>query len=173
MSKKNELGGLIVGLVAILATACFFIIGFFTNSWHLTWMIFFIIPISALIVEIVVKEKDIVGSITGLVAVVATAVFLIIGFEFGLWHPGWLIFITIPIVGTITDIVKRKDFSGVIVGLVALLATVTFFIIGSLYHVWHIAWIVFLLIPITAIILNIIKVSQKKDEDDETTQSKL
>ena len=167
MSKKKEMGGLIIGLIAVLTAACFIIIGFLTNQWHPTWMIFLLIPVCAIIVDMIVEGRDIAGSVTGLVAVLAAGVFLIIGFGFGLWHPGWMIFLVIPVVGIVMDIVMRKDFSGVIVGLVAILAAAAFFFLGSVYGLWHIAWVVFLIIPVVAIIVNMVKVATKKEPPDD------
>ncbi|MDD5018572.1 MAG: hypothetical protein PHO15_10805 [Eubacteriales bacterium] len=162
MSRKKELSGLITGLVAIVATACFLVIGFLTGGWHPAWLVFLAIPITGIIGDLVTKGKDV--SVTGLIAFLAVVAYLVIGFKWNLWHPGWILFFAIPIAGTIENIIKKKDISGAIIGAVALLCTVAFLIAGFFFDLWHIAWVVFLLIPIISIIINIIKVASKKDE---------
>ncbi|MGI5849749.1 MAG: hypothetical protein ACOX8Q_06770 [Christensenellales bacterium] len=163
---KKEMYGLIVGLVAIFATACFFILGFSTQSWHIVWLVFLSIPITAVIMDLISKREDMYGSITGLVAVLAAVIYLLIGFGFDLWHPGWLVFLVIPITAVFLDIIKRKNISGAIMGFVAVFATAVFFVIGALFDQWHVIWIVFLLIPMSAIILNIIKTSKKDGKSE-------
>ena len=36
-----------------------------------------------------------------------TVIYIFIGIAFGLWHPGWIIFLTIPVVAIFTS--KPKD----------------------------------------------------------------
>lgn len=158
MSKKNEIPGLVTGLVAILAAACFFLLGFLKHdSWHYAWLVFLAIPLTAIVMNVITKNKDIPGAVIGLVAILAGVAYFILGFVFNVWHPGWLVFLAIPIAAIIFDIANKKDLGGSIVGLVAVLATVAFMLMGTLLGVWQVAWLVFLLIPITAIIVNIIK----------------
>ena len=38
---------------------------------------------------------------------IAIAAYLILGFAFGLWHPGWLIFLTVPVYYAIADIAEK------------------------------------------------------------------
>jgi len=35
--------------------------------------------------------------------VIVTAIFLLIGFAFKMWHPGWVIFLTIPVFYWLVD----------------------------------------------------------------------
>lgn len=171
MSKKNEMAGLITGLVAVLAAACFFILGFSVGAWNYAWLLFLAVPLTAVIMDLAMKNKDITGSIIGLIAIGATGAFLILGFVFGKWHPGWLVFLAIPLAGIIFDILKRKDYSA-IVGIVALAATVAFILMGTFLHIWHIAWLVYLAVPITAIVINMIKVAGKADATEAQAQQK-
>ncbi len=163
MTKKNELAGLVTGLVAVIATACFFILGFAAHSWRFAWLVFIAVPITAITMDIVTKNKDISSSIVGLVAIFAAVAFFILGFVLGKWHPGWLVFLAIPLAATLLDISRRKDVSGSIIAITAVLATVAFFMLGTFLHIWHVAWLVYLIVPIVAITMNIIKVSGKPD----------
>jgi hypothetical protein len=162
MQERKDLPGQVTGLVALLAVACFFILGFTTGEWGFVWVIFLAIPLTAIIMDIIVKKKDIQGMVTGLVAILAAAVFLILGFSLHLWHIAWLVFLAIPLTAVILDaVLKRKDMPGAIIGLVSILATVSFLLMGFLMGIWHIAWIVFLLIPITSIIINMVRPASK------------
>lgn len=100
-NRKNAIVGSITGLVALLATVAFLLIGFTTGQWHPTWMVFLVIPIMSIIIDIFTKRQDIAGKVTGIVALLATVGFLLMGFLGGLWHPGWVIFFAIPISGVI------------------------------------------------------------------------
>ena len=53
-----------------------------------------------------------------------TALYLVLGAVFHLWHPGWLIFLTIPL---------------------------HYMLLGFFFNLWHPGWLVFLAIPLGAI----------------------
>ena len=167
MSEKNEIPGLVTGLIAIIAAASFFILGFTIGKWEIIWLVFLAVPVTAIITDIAAKKQDVLGSIVGLIALLATATFFVLGFGFGEWHPGWVVFLIIPVVAIIFDIVKKKDLSGAVVGLVAVLCAAAFMLIGSFVkHSWQIAWVIFLLIPMTAIIVNIFKAAKENGAND-------
>jgi peptidoglycan/LPS O-acetylase OafA/YrhL len=111
MSKKKEMSGLVTGLIANIAVAVFLVLGFQTNAWHLTWMVFLAIPITAIIMDTVVKKKDIDGAIVGTVALIAVVVFMLLGFLLSLWYIAWLVFLAIPITAIVLGIIKatKKD----------------------------------------------------------------
>ena len=100
-NRKNAIAGSITGLVALLATVAFLLIGFLTEGWHLAWMLFLLIPVTSIIVDIFTKRQDVAGKVTGIVALLATVGFLLMGLLADLWHPGWVIFFAIPISGVI------------------------------------------------------------------------
>lgn len=157
MSKKNELAGLVIGLVAVLSAACFFILGFMTDGWKYAWLVFLVIPVTAIVMDIITKNKDLSGSIIGIITVLAAVVFFILGFGFDKWHPGWLVFLAIPFGAIILDMTRKKDFSGSIIGLIAVMAAVVFFILGFIFESWSISWLVFLVIPFAAMMFDIYK----------------
>ncbi len=119
------------------------------------------------------EKKKLPGLITGLVAMIATAVFLILGLTTGRWQIVWMVFLIIPITAIVLEAVTSKKKMDSLIGLVALLAVVVFLLLGFFANLWHIAWIVFLVIPITAIIVNIVKTAKKelhKDEQSDETK---
>lgn len=75
--------------------------------------------------------------------VVITALYLVLGACFGLWHPGWLIFLTIPLHYLHFDSMKARLTHPVSVVLIYL-------VLGFFFDLWHPGWIIFLLIPISA-----------------------
>ena len=162
MSKSKEMMGLIIGLVALLCVACFFVLGFALHVWHVAWLVFLVIPITAVIASLATEKKDIAGAVTGLVALLCVAAFALMGFRYGLWHPGWMVFLLVPITAIIGDIIRGKSDS--VIGLVAVLAAIVFLVLGFTLHVWYIAWLVFLLIPIMAIVRNMVRVARRDDD---------
>jgi len=75
---------------------------------------------------------------------ISLLIFLILGFFYNLWHPGWLVFLLIPIVPFLVGL-KQIRFTFPFVVLLA-------YIIIGLYGYWHPGWIIFLLIPIQNIL---------------------
>ena len=79
-----------------------------------------------------------VVAVTPLVCVL---VFLFLGFQFDLWHPGWLVFLLVPIMPILVGIKKIKwSFSFII--------SIIYLILGLGFGYWHPGWLIFLLIPI-------------------------
>ena len=78
--------------------------------------------------------------------VLVTLVFLALGFFGGWWHPGWLVFLTIPLYYSVVDVVTRKKswkhFA------YPVLVTLVFLALGILGGWWHPGWLVFLTIPL-------------------------
>ena len=65
---------------------------------------FLLIPIIATLIDAIVKKNPSDFAYPVLV----TAVYLLVGSVWGWWHPGWILFITIPLYYTIVDAFKRK-----------------------------------------------------------------
>lgn len=92
----------------IIATIVFFVWGF--SGWALgfsfSWIVFLTIPLYYTTVEAIIKRNPKIFCYPVLVVIV----FLVLGFMFGLWHPGWVVFLTIPAYYAIVDIfVKDKE----------------------------------------------------------------
>jgi hypothetical protein len=88
----------------------FLVIGFTTEKWHPTWMLFLIIPVASVITDIISNRRDIGGKGTGVVAILCAVGYMLMGFlgeelsGRALWHPGWIIFFAIPIFGVIVKV---------------------------------------------------------------------
>jgi len=46
--------------------------------------------------------------LNGFVFMLATAIFLILGFAKGLWHPGWIVFIIATAITTLLDYLSKN-----------------------------------------------------------------
>jgi len=109
MSKGKAVGESITGLVSLLCTVTFLLIGLLTGIWHPTWLVFLLIPVTSMIVGIVGGKKDILGMATGIVSLLSAIGFLLIGFLVeGAWRVCWIIFFAIPI----TSIIVKMATSG-------------------------------------------------------------
>ncbi len=77
--------------------------------------------------------------------VVVTLAYLLIGFLFNLWHPGWLLFMTIPVYYTAISPKGGFDLNRVPY---PLLVSILYLVAGFAVNFWHPGWLVFLTIPL-------------------------
>ena len=89
-----------VALSPVLAVLVFMTVGMSTDIWHPTWLIFLIIPITAIILNTQKQEK-----VVALSPFVAVITFILVGTYTNYWNPAWLIFLIIPI----TALFYEKD----------------------------------------------------------------
>ncbi len=69
-----------------------------------------------------------------------TALYLVLGFVFGLWHPGWLIFLTIPL--------HYRSYRSRWEQLAdPVMITLIYLVLGFFFNLWHPGWLVFILLP--------------------------
>ena len=74
---------------------------------------------------------------------VISGLYLVLGVFFNLWHPGWLIFLTIPL-----HYIHFTSFRARLAHPVSI--TLLYLILGFFFDLWHPGWLVFLLIPMGA-----------------------
>ena len=115
-------------------------------------------------------RKNVVGgSIVGLVALLATFTFLFIGFTQGIWNPTWLVFLAIPFVSIIVDILtKKKDVVAMVSGIVSFLCVAIYLYMGFVLNLWHPGWLIFFAVPISGVITKMFvgePSTEKKDDD--------
>ncbi len=72
-----------------------------------------------------------------------TALYLVLGFCFHLWHPGWLVFLTIPL-----HYVHFSSRAEMLTN--PIVVTLIYLVLGFYFHLWHPGWLVFLAIPFGA-----------------------
>ncbi len=140
----------IVALMPFVTVILFFILGMAWGLWHPGWLVFLLIPITAIIVNVF---DD--GLMTGLVSLspfIATIVYLGVGFIWNIWHPTWLVFLIIPILGIFTG-AKRMNFLELLTALSPFIAGIAFVLIWYFTGSWQpVFWLVFLLIPVIGIL---------------------
>ena len=70
--------------------------------------------------------------------------YLVLGFGFRLWHPGWLVFLTVPL-----HYMKPKTRLEQLCNPVMVL--LLYLVLGFFFHLWHPGWLIFFAIPLGAI----------------------
>lgn len=96
-------------------------------------------------------ENSVRGKIVAITPILCTIIYLLLGFYKGLWHPGWVIFLLVPIVPLVIKMFSGSK--GCIIGFFSLLITASYIVLGFMFSWWHPGWIIFLLIPIISIIV--------------------
>ena len=95
-SRRNKrIDDIVVALVLLLYP----ILGFVWNLWHPGWLVVFLVPLVVPVVDWFYGEKRTMRGFFAEFpyAVLVVAVFLLLGFVWGLWHPAWVLFLTIPL----------------------------------------------------------------------------
>ncbi len=114
-------------------------------------------------------KQKIGGSVIGLVAVLSAFVFLFIGFTQHIWSPTWLVFLSIPLVSLIVDLVtKKNDPVGMVSGVVSFVCVVVYLCLGFSLNLWHPGWLVFFAVPVSGIIAKMFADDGGKDKAEET-----
>lgn len=99
---------------------------------------------------------------------IAMVVYIILGICFNWWHPGWLIFLLVPVVSTLIDAVRRHNPN---LFAYPVLALVIFLYAGIVYHIWHPAWVAFLTIPVYYSVAGYFVRNYTKDTGEEVEHS--
>ena len=152
----------------VLVVMVYFVVGFTTHAWHPAWLLFFTIPLYYYIINWVEQANGNANrhwmELFPYPLVVA-AVYLVLGFVFHIWHPTWLLFLTIPIYYFIQKIVteKEKGLYAMLSAIYPIIAVCVFLLLGFLVPgAWNWAWLVFLTIPLWSWMLK-----NKKENKDE------
>lgn len=99
--------------------------------------------------------------------VLAVLAYLLMGFVWDLWHPGWLVFLTIPVyyyTVTLIESINKDDGKG-FWRLIPypLFCTVAYICMGAFWGLWHPGWLIFLTIPIWSFFVS----GEKKAKDED------
>lgn len=96
------------------------------------------------------KKSRIARKISAVTPLLSALIFLILGFCFDLWHPGWVVFLLIPLVEIVMSIPEKGK--GKWTSIAFIVSLIGYLLIGFLAKIWHPSWLIFFLIPITAVI---------------------
>ena len=77
-------------------------------------------------------------SMTGSSFSIALVTYLVLGFGFGLWHPGWLVFIAFDVLNKLIKSYRK----GRIKLPITSLGVLVYLFIGSVFDMWHPWWII-------------------------------
>lgn len=137
-----------IALSPFITTIIFLILGFGFNLWHPGWLVFLLIPVTAIIMSMGKTKEDHMS--TALSPFVAVTIFLILGFQYDLWHPAWIIFVIIPVLGIWNSRYTMRKID-LFTALSPFVATISYIILG-LNGYWIEGWVVFMLIPMLGIL---------------------
>lgn len=93
------------------------------------------------------EQEEYRRKMDGAYPVLITVLYLVLGFGFGLWHPGWLVFLTIPM-HYMHFRSRWERFTD------PAMITLIYLAIGCIFGIWHPTWMLFLLIPLSEIFKN-------------------
>lgn len=107
-TKKSRNGILLISLAGIttfIVTIVYIILGetMGVEGWGKGWLVFFLIPIMGSVSGAITTKK----MTSFAYPLVAVLIYMAIGLLGEIWHPTWLIFITIPLYYMIADVVDR------------------------------------------------------------------
>lgn len=97
-------------------------------------------------------------------------IYILISVFFNLWHPGWLLFLLIPIWYSLVEAIHKKNAN---VFAYPVLAVLVYLVLGFYVNAWHPGWVIFLTIPIYYPIVSYLrslgrgKKIEKTDRDDD------
>lgn len=102
----------------------------------------------------IINEHKTLDKLSNIMPLLCTATYLLLGFWLGIWHPGWVIFLFIPLWTSLISAIKNKNlqfFS------YPIFVVMIYILLSSIFHIWHPLWIIFLTIPIFYMISSKIK----------------
>lgn len=86
------------------------------------------------------------GKIIAATPMITIIIYLLLGFCANAWHPGWIVFLAIPVVPMILGRLT-------LTGLYPILVVIAYLVMGFVWKIWHPGWIIFLTIPVVEIFL--------------------
>lgn len=143
LKKEKGVKQKIIALTPFLSVIIFMVLGVSFDLWHPGWLVFLMIPITAILFTTRLKD-----GIIALSPFVSVVIYMILGFGFQLWHPGWLIFFLIPVTAILLSTRARE----IPVAISPFVAVTLFIILGTYYDLWNPGWLVFLGIPMIGIL---------------------
>ncbi len=103
--EDDDGSGLWFGIAAILATVAYLLLGFLTDrGWAVGWTLFLLIPVLGSIGDCIRTKK--ISDF--LYPVLVTFIYLFLGMHNGIWHPTWIIFITVPLFSIPANLIDKK-----------------------------------------------------------------
>ena len=96
-------------------------------------------------------KSKVIRKLSALLPLVCMIAFFVLGFCFNLWHPGWAVFLIIPVGEIILNMFTKKG-KALVMSLTVVVCFIAFMVLGLVWNLWHPGWLVFLLLPIVGVI---------------------
>lgn len=104
--KLHATLAIIDSVITLAALIVYLVWSFMTNDWHITWVTWLYMPVVMSIFEAILKKQ----LTKFLYPVLVTAIYCHLGMTNQLWHPLWILFITIPVFYVICDPIDKYVF---------------------------------------------------------------
>lgn len=91
------------------------------------------------------RDREWVNFLTFPIALIVIVAYLVMGFGWNAWHPGWIIFLVIPVCATFFEAIAKRDASHFAY---PVLVTMIYLYLGFMEFLWHPGWVIYLTIPI-------------------------
>lgn len=95
--------------------------------------------------------------------IVITILYFVIGVLCNAWHPGWLLFLFIPIWHSLVEAIYKKNPNCFAY---PIFATLVFLCLGFFGFLWHPGWVVFLTIPLYYSLISWLRDRRREEEKD-------
>lgn len=102
--KQGLIGSIISSSIALVVVITYLLLGFLVNdAWYHFWPLFFLIPVVPSFVGTIALKKFTVFAYP----VFVTMLFCFFGVFLDLWHPMWILFVTIPVYYIIAESIDK------------------------------------------------------------------
>ncbi|QWB99635.1 hypothetical protein KHQ88_05585 [Mycoplasmatota bacterium] len=153
-SRKHRKLTILVEIMPFISLSIFLTFGLIYDVWHPTWIIFLLIPATSII-----DTKDRYKWLSFAIFIIGPLLYLSSYFYFPFdYNWFFLLLMIFPAIysGLISiriNGVRNRKYEIIYGCLLALLAFI-FVVFGSIYGIWHPLWLIFLLIPVFAIVFS-------------------
>lgn len=97
------------------------------------------------------NRSKVIRKLSALLPLLCTIAFFVLGFCFKLWHPGWVVFLLIPVGEIILSMFSKKG-KALVMSLTIVICFAIYMVLGLVFGLWHPGWLVFLAIPVVGVI---------------------
>ncbi|MBE6143578.1 MAG: helix-turn-helix transcriptional regulator [Erysipelotrichaceae bacterium] len=102
--KIKVIDNMVMSISAILFTAIYLVLGFtLNNGWSHFWFLFILIPVPSSIVNMIARKNINLFQYE----VLAASIYCALGMFFNLWHPLWVIFLSVPLFRLIAGLIMK------------------------------------------------------------------
>lgn len=103
-TKEKRIIGLITGLSFLLVSILFFVLGFTVKNGFAVYWVLFLVPI---IIENLLETILLKNAEHFAYPVLIALIYLFLGMRFRIWHPTWILFLTIPVYYIVCSIIAK------------------------------------------------------------------